>query len=197
MRKFIAFLAFIAVFAVCSCQPAKPKKTINVVFGPGIWEYSTCVIDYDYYLNKVDSMKRQCYVHNISPSDYSFIVNTLNNKQKAETTAKLGINPPMYIKIDSTKYILGDNRVVECEGRRNFVLSEYEEYRIKCLVHFYDFLQEEDVTALNEVKKFGMPPNYKHTEIDRGEYVGTGDLKIIKRSDFFETEEVRIILQAD
>ena len=112
-------------------------------------------------------------------------------------TAKHGINPPMYIKIDSTKYILGDNRVVECEGRRNFVLSEYEEYRIKCLVHFYDFLQEEDVTALNEIKKFGMPPNYKHTEIDRGEYVGTGDLKIIKRSDFFETEEVRIILQAD
>ena len=42
-----------------------------------------------------------------------------------------------------------------------------------------------------------MPPNYKYTEIDRGEYVGTGDLKIIKRSDFFETEEVRIILQAD
>ena len=197
MRKFIAFLAIIAVVAACSCQPAKPKKTINVVFGPGIWEYSTCVIDYDYYLNKVDSMKMRCYVHNISPSDYSFIVNTLNNKQKAVATAKHGTNPPMYIKIDSTKYILGDNRVVECEGRRNFVLSEYEEYRIKCLVHFYDFLQEEDVTALNEVKKFGMPPNYKYTEIDRGEYVGTGDLKIIKRSDFFETEEVRIILQAD
>ena len=140
MRNIITFLAIIAVVAVCSCQPAKPKKTINVVFMPGICEYSTCVIDYDYYLNKVDSMKMQCYVHNISPSDYSFIVNTLNNKQKAVATAKHGINPPMYIKIDSTKYILGDNRVVECEGRRNFVLSEYEEYRIKCLVHFYVLL---------------------------------------------------------
>ena len=49
---------------------------------PGICEYSTCVIDYDYYLNKVDSMKMQCYVHNISPSDYSFIVNTLTTNRK-------------------------------------------------------------------------------------------------------------------
>ena len=179
MRNIITFLAIIAVVAVCSCQPAKPKKTINVVFMPGICEYSTCVIDYDYYLNKVDSMKRQCYVHNISPSDYSFIVNTLNNKQKAETTAKLGINPPMYIKIDSTKYILGDNRVVECEGRRNFVLSEYEEYRIKCLVHFYDFIQEEHVAELNEIKKFGMPPNYKYKEIDFITFLKSPDIKII------------------
>ena len=56
MKNFIAFLAIIAVVAVCSCQPAKPKKTINVVFGPGICEYSTCEIDYDYYLNKPDTI---------------------------------------------------------------------------------------------------------------------------------------------
>ena len=187
MKKFIAFLAIIAVVAVCSCQPAKPKKTINVVFGPGICEYSTCEIDYDYYLNKVDSMKMQCYVHNISPSDYSFIVNTLNNKQKAVATAKHGINPPMYIKIDSTKYILGDNRVVECEGRRNFVLSEYEEYRIKCLVHFYDFIQEEHVAELNEIKKFGMPPNYKYKEIDF--------IKFLNSPGILKSLEIKIILQ--
>jgi len=113
---------------------------------PGICEYSTCVIDYDYYLNKVDSMKMRCYVHNISPSDYSFIVNTLNNKQKAVATAKHGINPPMYIKIDSTKYILGDNRVVECEGRRNFVLSEYEE------IDFIKFLNSPGILKSLEIK---------------------------------------------
>ena len=102
-------------------------------------------------------------------------------------TAKHGINPPMYIKIDSTKYILGDNRVVECEGRRNFVLSEYEEYRIKCLVHFYDFIQEDDVTALNEVKKFGMPPNYKYKEIDF--------IKFLNSPGILKSLEIKIILQ--
>ena len=79
----------------------------------------------------------------------------------------------------SSKYILGDNRVVECEGRRNFVLSEYEEYRIKCLVHFYDFIQEEHVAELNEIKKFGMPPNYKYKDFDLITFLKSPDIKII------------------
>ena len=170
------YLILLITFSVCCCSSDTSKKTMKIVFTPGYVEYCDSDIDTDYYFNKVDSVNMLCYKYKISSEAFSYLQDVFKN-HKTKTLIS-PVNPPIYVQIGSTKYIIGDNRVIETKGEK-FVISEKDEYKIKCLIHFYDFKYEDDVASFPEVKKYGMPTNYWYTTNTRFSRLPVSDVKII------------------
>lgn len=171
-------LLFICILLMMSCCSSNTDdRTVEAVFIPGVVDFSSSVIDTDYYYHKVDSIKNMAYYkYTISENAFHYLTETLDKQVPIVKTH--GINPPIYLKIGQKKYILGNNRVLET-GDRRVRISEYEDYKIKCLIHFYDFMYEDDVSSLPEVRKFGMPVNYWFSGDTRHLYTNVPEIKII------------------
>lgn len=150
MKKYFLFV-FIVIISGCVNNTHQPKKTIEAYFFPGDSDDSPIVTPSDTF--KTDT----AVIYKTTASEYGFLLDVAK-KHKAEFTRDM--RPPgFFIKMDSTQYIIGDNRVVK-SGRKYFVISELEEYRIKAIIHYYDFMCEEDVAFCSEVRKYGVPTNY-------------------------------------
>lgn len=150
MKKFL----FVFIVMICGCvnQSHQLRKTAEVYFFSGDCEDSPIVDSSSTF--KTDS----AVTYKIMTNEYVFLLDVVN-KHKEEITKE--IKPPtIFIKIDSVQYTIGDNRVVKV-GRKHFVISEREEYRIKSIIHYYDFMCHEDVASCSEVRKYGIPANYR------------------------------------
>lgn len=154
MRQIITSIILIAI---CSCKPNIPEDNIEVVFSPGQVEFNRINTEV------INSIKQPPKIHEITSSDYSFLSDILS-RSKEETTNKE--KPPyIFVKLDSITYVIGDNRVIETNKNR-FSISESEAYRIKCIIHFYDFIDITELQSMQEIQQFGMPDNYKYCPSD-------------------------------
>ncbi len=161
-------IIFFITLAICSCRQSNNSIVIRAVYPTGIVEYNAC--DNDMYSKYVEQYKRKMKsqkipdrIYCITPEDYSFMYDVLCSPKK-ETTKSV-MPAPIVIKFNSIMYVIGDNRVVETNGKL-FLISEYEDYKIKCLVHYYDNFSFEDLLIMNEVQKYGVPANYLHIPSD-------------------------------
>ncbi len=46
------------------------------------------------------------------------------------------------------------------------MISERDNYRIKSIIHFYDFIDKEDLKNFQEIKRFGIPADYHYIPSD-------------------------------
>ena len=150
MRQIITSIILIAI---CSCKPSISGDDIEVVFSPGLVEFNHINMEV------INSIKQPYKVHKITSSDYSFLYDILSFP-KIETTSK-AIPPYIFLKFDSITYVIGNNRVIESPPQV-FSMSESEAYRIKCIIHFYDFIENAELQGMKEIQQFGMPDNYKY-----------------------------------
>lgn len=150
-------IIFIIMFVICSCGLNDNKKNIEVVFTPGLAE-----------LNLVDtiiikSINHADKIYPISLSDYSLLIDILSCPNR-ETTKNVQ-SPCVLIMVGTVTYTLGENNVVQVNNKF-YSISEREAYKIKCITHFYDFIEKADLYEMNEIKKFGMPDNYSYCPSD-------------------------------
>lgn len=146
------FIAIIIILTICCCKTNHPKEDTKAVFSPGLVECNLLNME------TVDSIKKPDCINKIPSSDYLFLSGLLSNP-KMETT--FDAQPPfIFIKFNSIRYILGKNRVIETENKK-MIISEFDDYRIKCIIHFYDFIDQESLRLLPEIKRFGMPADYQ------------------------------------
>ncbi|EFU31271.1 hypothetical protein [Segatella buccae] len=128
------------------------EEDTEVVFSPGLVEYNLLNTEI------VDSIKKPDSTNEIPSSDY-FFLSALFSDLKIEATNDA--KPPfIFIKFNSIQYILGKNRVIETENKK-FIISEFDDYKIKCIIHFYNFIDKESLELLPEIKRFGMPADYQ------------------------------------
>ncbi len=52
--------------------------------------------------------------------------------------------------------------VSQWRKQETYSLSEEDTYRIKSIVHFYDYIDEDNLEELKEIKQFGIPHNYDY-----------------------------------
>jgi hypothetical protein len=150
-------IAIITMLAICSCKPSAPEDDIEVVFSPGLVEFNSMNTEI------IHSIKKPDKIYKITSNDYSFLYGVLASP-KPEITSKA--EPPyIFIKLDSIQYTIGENRVMETD-KKSFSISENEDYRIRCIIHFYDFIERADLQDMREIKQFGIPANYKYCHSD-------------------------------
>ena len=150
MKKFL--FAFLVMVCGCVNTSKESEKMVEAYFFSGDSDDSPIV-------NASDTLKTDsAVIHEITIDEYNFLLEVAN-KHKTETMENM--RPPgIYIKMDSIQYMLGDNRVVKV-GRKKFLISERDEYRIKSIIHYYDFMCHESVTSCSEVRRYGIPANYR------------------------------------
>lgn len=156
------------MLVICSCTENRHSFFISAVYTPGIVEYN--VGDKDMYSEYIEHYKQEIKsnrlpdrIYGMTPKDYAIMYDVLSSP-KEETTKRI-MPAPIVIKFGSNLYVIGDNRVVEANGK-TYLISEYEDYQIKCLVHYYDNFYGEYLLYMKEIRKYGVPANHLYIPFD-------------------------------
>ena len=151
------FIIIIIIITVACCKTKSLRDEIEVYFSPGLVEHE--------YIDKemLESVKTPERILEIPLSNYSFLDSIFSNPKFG--TASEAVPPYIFVKYNSILYKIGGNRVIEA-GDKTFMISENDDYRIKCLIHFYDFIDKDNLVSLQEIKQFGLPDNYKYNPSD-------------------------------
>ena len=123
------------------------------------------MVEYDSEPSKVPKAMQEVpdAVYKATQEEFSSTIDILEKSKKC--TMKKLVPPFVYIKTSSSMFVLGRNCVLETTGK-NYEISEIESYKIKCFVHYYDFVSEEDLDYFPEIRKFGKPADYRHVHRD-------------------------------
>ena len=145
------YIVTIIILTVCCCKTESPIDNVEVYFSPGLVEHE--------YIDPgtIDSIKKPDRIYVITSSDYSFLHGIISDSEIE--TKRNALPPYIFIKYNSILYIIGGNRVIESE-KKAFMISERDDYRIKSIIHFYDFIDKEDLKNIQEIKRFGIPADY-------------------------------------
>ncbi len=167
MKNIIKLLFFLLVVAYgCTNSSSDQGTMIEAVFHPGFVE-DCSHLDFPLISNDQNMVLN----FKITASEYTYIADILRNKRIVSAkvlcdykirTKKNIKTPCVFIKLDADKYVLGNNGVVKDTKEESFVVSDLDIYRIKSILHYYDFFYEEDLDAFPEVRKYGIPANYQH-----------------------------------
>ena len=140
-------IMMIMLLTLLGCFKA-PKGQVGAVFSPGYTDGS--LLNTRIY----DAVKEVSRTYKVSSSDYAFLNNCLVKNQEG---ARLKvISPYLYIKLDGLLYVLGANCVVLTDYG-TFSISQNDEYRIKCMFHYYDYQDDCFLLEMEEVRRFGVP----------------------------------------
>ena len=155
MKKGVLIIMFM-LLTFCGCHRT-PKGQVDAVFSPGYTD--GCLLNTRIY----DSVKEVSSTYWVSSSDYAFLNNCLTKTRK-DAKQKV-ISPYIFIKLDGVLYVLGSNRVV-LKGHETFSISQNDEYRIKCMFHYYDYQDDCFLPEMEEIRRFGVPSNRHFVAID-------------------------------
>ena len=150
-------VAIITVLAIFNCKPKDQRKDIEIVFSPGLVEFNNMNTEV------INSIKHPDETHRINSSDYSFLQSVLSSPKKE--IKKEAIPPLIWIKLDTITYAIGVNRVIKSNDK-HYSISEKEMHRVKCIIHYYDFIDKANLLDMKEIKAFGMPNNYNYSPSD-------------------------------
>lgn len=157
MRYIIAIITIITIFAFYCCKSNNHRENMEVVFSPGFVDFNS--MD-DKLLNSASKPDRFIKV---AAQEYCYLYDMLSSN-RVETLKKP--KPPcILLKIDTIVYIIGNNNVIKINDKA-FPISAYEYYRIKCIIHYYDYFYVDDLCEMSEIKRYGMPENYQYVSTD-------------------------------
>ncbi len=97
--------------------------------------------------------------YTITSDDFTFLQASLSSL--GETTQTKEESPCILIKVNNNIYSIGVHNTFQ-NNNKTYSLSEEDTYRIKSIVHFYDYIDEDNLEELKEIKQFGIPHNYDY-----------------------------------
>ena len=115
-------------------------------------------------MNKIDSdiinsIKKTDKVYTITSDDYTFLHDVLSSPETILPTREE--TPRILIKVDDYICSISVHNTFQSNNKTYF-LSDKDAYRIKSIVHFYDFIDEVNLQDIKEIKQFGIPNNYEY-----------------------------------
>lgn len=147
------FIVVLALLAICSCKTRQPRENIEVVFSPGLVDMNK--IDPDI----INSIKNPDKVYTITSDDYTFLQDVLSSSEEITPTKEE--TPRILMEIDDNICSIGVHNTFQSNGK-TYYLSDKDAYRIKSIVHFYDYIDEVNLQDIKEIKQFGIPNNYEY-----------------------------------
>lgn len=151
-------IAIIIMLTIYSCRPNRHKENIEVVFYPGLVEFN------DTDSGIINSIVEPDKVYTITSDDYTFLQDSLPSLT-TQTLGEVKLPYILLIKTGNSIYGIDANNALQ-NNNKAYSLSEKDAYRIKSIVHYYDYIDSTDLKDLKEIKKFGIPNNYDYCQSD-------------------------------
>ena len=159
--KVIVIVEFIFISLLVSCNIGSQRKQMEVVYFRGDPEFTNHVSEKD--------MKRfNCETSEtirISRADLDYIIDGLQNRK---TFNDLEDNTPLvYLKVDTLERFFGNSNFITNVNGIKYKTDDYFLYFIRSKIHYYNYLDKDDLSYRKEIKKYGIPKDYKHNVSDR------------------------------
>ena len=107
----------------------------------------------------IELLKPTDKVYTITSDDYTFLHDVLSSPETILPTREE--TPRILIKVDDYICSISVHNTFQSNNKTYF-LSDKDAYRIKSIVHFYDFIDEVNLQDIKEIKQFGIPNNYEY-----------------------------------
>lgn len=156
----IIIVEFIFISLLVSCNIGSQKKQMKVVYFRGDPEFPISVSEKD--------MKRfNCETSEtirISRADFDFIIDGLQNRK---TLNDLKVYTPLvYLKVDTLERFFGNSNFITNINGIRYKSDDYFLYFIRSKIDYYNYLDKEDLLCRKEIKKYGIPKDYKYKASD-------------------------------
>lgn len=104
---------------------------------------------YNPRINVFGKIQKPDSIYDITSKDYYYLHDILTHS-KTKINKEVD-SPYIFIKFDSLTYMIGNNKVVK-NRNHSYSLSEKDEYNIKRIIHYYDFIDRTDLYYMGEIK---------------------------------------------
>lgn len=159
--KMIIIVEFIFLSLLVSCNIGSQRKQMEVVYFRGDPEFTN-------HVSEKDIKRFNCETSEtirISRSDLDFIIDGLQNRK---TFNDLGDNTPLvYLKVDTLERFFGNSNFITNLNGIKYKTDDYFLYFIRSKIHYYNYLDKDDLSYRKEIKKYGIPKDYKYKSSDR------------------------------
>ena len=160
-RKLIINFRFILLLLLVSCNIGSQKKKIETVYFTGDPEFPI-------HISEKDIKRLNCETSetiNISRADYKFIIEGLQNSKSLNDSRK--ITPLIYLKMDTLERFLGNSNYITNINGVKYKKDDYFLYFIRSKIGYYNYIDKEDLFYRREIKKYGIPKDYRYRSSDR------------------------------
>ena len=144
-----------------SCNIDSQKKKIEAVYFIGNPEFPIHISEKDIKQLNCDTPE----TISISRADFEFIIDGLQNKKNINDSKN--IIPLIYLKVDTLERFFGDSNYITNINGDKYKTDDYFLYFVRSKIGYYNYLDREDLLYRIEIKKFGIPKDYKHKLSDR------------------------------
>ena len=157
----IVILEFILLPILVGCNIGSQKKEMEVVYFRGDPEFTN-------HVSEKDIKRFNCETSEtirISRADFDYIIDGLQNRK---TFNDLGDNSPLvYLKVDTLERFFGNSNFITNLNGIKYKTDDYFLYFIRSKIHYYNYLDKDDLSYRKEIKKYGIPKDYKYNLSDR------------------------------
>lgn len=159
--KMIVIVEFIFLSLLVSCNIGSQRKQMEVVYFRGDPEFTNHVSEKD--IKRFNGETSETI--RISRADFDFIIDGLQNRK---TFNDLGDNTPLvYLKVDTLERFFGNSNFMTNINGIKYETNDYLLYFIRSKIDYYNCLDKEDLLCRKEIKKYGIPKDYKYKATDR------------------------------
>ena len=159
--KMIVIVEFIFLSLLVSCNIGSQRKEMDVVYFRGDPEFTN-------HVSEKDIKRFNCETSEtirISRSDLDFIIDGLQNRKTFNDPIEN--TPLVYLKVDSLERFFGNSNYITDINGIKYKADDYFLYFIRSKIHYYNYLDKDDLSYRKEIKKYGIPKDYKHNVSDR------------------------------
>lgn len=159
--KMIVIVEFIFLSLLVSCNIGSQRKQMEVVYFRGDPEFTN-------HVSEKDIKRFNCETSEtirISRADLDYIIDGLQNRK---TFNDLEDNTPLvYLKVDTLERFFGNSNFITNLNGIKYKTDDYFLYFIRSKIHYYNYLDKDDLSYRKEIKKYGIPKDYKYKSSDR------------------------------
>lgn len=162
MKKIIIInLEFILLSLLVSCNVGSQRKKMEVVYFRGDPEFPIRVSEKDVKRLNCETSE----TISISRADLEFIIDGLQNRKTFNDSRE--ITPLIYLKVDTLERFFGNSNYITNINGMRYKANDYFLYFIRSKIDYYNYLDKEDLLCRKEIKKYGIPKNYRYKPSDR------------------------------
>ena len=159
--KMIVILEFILLPILVGCNIGSQKKEMEVVYFRGDPEFPIRISEKD--LKRLNCETSETI--RISRADFNYIIDGLQNRKTFNDSKEN--TPLVYLKVDSLERFFGNSNYITDINGIKYKADDYFLYFIRSKIHYYNYLDKDDLSYRKEIKKYGIPKDYKYKVSDR------------------------------
>ncbi len=169
MKKIVSCLIIIVVYILLmannSCQQKKnvfnKNNTMEVLFFPGLINTNIPITCMEMERNLSAEYDDTVFLKHV---DFEKIQKALLQSKYPKDTSHITCDARILVKMDSMAFCIGEQGCFCNEDDSKLQIDSFVRYLIKCKSTYYNYIDVENIYDDNDVKRFGIPRDYKEKE---------------------------------